>query len=236
MNSRKLLFRIPIAAALIFFSSLAAYGDSTTSINLIPMYGYPKIEKTDTQKEADERFIKTAIANSGSRENASKEFAAEAWRERRKGDAANAMRRFNQAWLLNPNYYQPYWGFGALLLAEGKAADAATHYEKASALVDVDQERPRLLTDTARAYSILGSRSTDKKNAKDSFEKANSLFSQALMLDAQYANAYHAWAFSLYHQSNYGKSWDMVKKSRSFGRDFDPIFIDALSQKMPEQN
>ena len=55
------------------------------------------------------------VTNSGSREKASKEFAGKAWLEISKGHEANAMRRFNQAWLLNPKYYQPYWGFGVLL-------------------------------------------------------------------------------------------------------------------------
>ncbi len=203
-------------------------------INLIPMYGYPDIEKSEEQKKADKKFIRTVVANSGTREEGSKMFAAEAWRNLGKGDAANAMRRFNQSWLLNPKGYLPYWGFGALLLAQGKATKAVTHFEKALSLINEDGEKPRLLTDTARAYSIQGSRTTDSTKSKKSFGKANSLFSEAIRLDPQYANAYYAWALSFYIQGNYKKAWDMVKKSRGLGRDINPKFIDALSRKMPE--
>jgi tetratricopeptide (TPR) repeat protein len=238
MNYRILLPRIPITITLVFCASLAAYGDNTTPINLIPMYGYPKIEKTDMQKEADEQFIKTVVTNSGSREKASKEFAAEAWREKQKGNVQNSMRYFNQSWLLNPNYYQPYWGFGSLLLSEGEPDIAVTHFEKALTLIDEEGEKPRLLTDTAKAYSTLGgdiTTTTDKAKSEKFFIKSNSLFEEALRLDPQYGNAYRAWAISLLNQSNYKKAWEMVKKSRGLGgRDFDPKFIGALSREMPE--
>jgi hypothetical protein len=36
-------------------------------INLIPMYGYPTIEKTEQQQKADERFIKIVTGSIGSR-------------------------------------------------------------------------------------------------------------------------------------------------------------------------
>jgi len=34
------------------------------------------------------------------------------------GNLDYAMRRYNQSWLLNPNNYQPYWGFGRILLQQ----------------------------------------------------------------------------------------------------------------------
>lgn len=204
-------------------------------INLIPMYGYPKIEKSAALKKNDEDFIQTVVGNSGTRENASKKFAAEAWRLRSKGDGTNAMHRFNQSWLLNPNYYQPYWGFGAISLAQGKLVEAITYYEKALSLIDEDEEKARLLNDAANAYSIQGANIADKTKAEEFLEKANSLFSEALMLNPQYGNAYRNWAISLYREGNYNKAWAMVKKSRGLdGRDFSPGFIDALSIKMPE--
>ncbi len=238
MSCRDLLLRIPLAVALIFCVPLPGYGNSTVPINLMPMYGYPAIEKTDQQKEADEQFIKTVVAESGSREKASRGFAAWGWKDRQKGDMANAMRRFNQSWLLNPNSYLPYWGFGALLLAQGKPAVAATHFERALTLIDEEGEKPRLLTDTARAYSMLGgdiTTTTDKVKSEEYFEKANALFNEALKLDSKYGNAYRAWALSLYKQGNYEKAWELVKKSRAMGgSDFDPKFIHALTREMSE--
>lgn len=240
MNYRSILLCVTAAIALVSCASPEhqdLLDNRYETLNLIPMYGSPR-EKTDEQKKADEVFIKTVVADSGSREKASKKFAAEAWREKQKGNVPDAMRRFNQAWLLNPNYYQPYWGFGALLLAEGKPAVAVTHFEKALALIDDEKEKPRLLTDTAKAYTRLGgvvTTTTDQAQSEKFFAKANSLFEEALILDPQYGNAYRAWAISLYNQGNYEKAWTMVKKLRGLGGpDFDPNFIDALSREMPE--
>ena len=206
-------------------------------INLIPMYGHPKIEKTEDQKKADDHFIKTVSGNSGSREKASKEFAAEGWRYRQKGDSDNSMRRFNQSWLLDPDYYMPYWGFGALLLAQGKAAEAAPHFDKALSLIDDDREKPRLLVNSARAYAFQGidMTTTDKVKSNEFFEKANSLFNEALKLDPKYGNAYRVGAFIYYCQGNYKKAWGLVKRSRALDSyDFDPKFIEALSMEMSE--
>ena len=234
MNHRNILLAIMTVIILTSCASAIGPQSSTPPINLIPMYGYPDIEKSAAQKKSDEKFIKSVVANSGTREKASKEFAVEGWRHF-KGDTENAMRRFNQSWLLNPNYYQPYWGFGALLWAQENTDGAIIHYNKSLSLIDDNREKPRLLTDTARAYSKKGFTATDKIKSKEYFREANSLFNTALTLDPHYDNAYRDWPRSLYLEGNYTKAWEIVKKSHALGsHDFDPKFIEALSRKMPE--
>lgn len=221
------------ACASPFYRSIT--GADNKPINLIPMYGHPKIEKTAGQKNADDRFIKTVSDNSGSREKASKEFAAEGGKYLQKGDSANAMRRFNQSWLLDPANYLAYWGFGALLLAQDKAAEAASHFDKALSLIDDDRQKPRLLVDSAKAYANQGGAliKTDKVKSEELFGKANSLIEEALKLDPQYGNAYRFGALIYYYQGNYEKAWEIVKRSRALDAyDFRPNFIEALSKEM----
>jgi len=199
------------------------------------MYGYPEAVKTEAQKKADEDFIKSATAAEGSREKASRAFSFWGIEYEGKGDAANAIRRYNQSWLLNPNYYGPYWGFGSLLLAQGKAAEAAIHYEKALSLIDVDRAKPRLLSDASTAYTAQGITATDKIKSTEFFGKANSLLNEAIKLDPKFGDGYRTWAKSLYAEGNYIKAWEMVKNSRGLaGKDLSSDFINTLSQKMPE--
>jgi len=199
------------------------------------MYGYPDIKKTAAQEQGDKIFIEAVSAKNGSREKASEVFAVEAWRNLRARYNANAMRRFNQSWLLNPDNYQPYWGFGALLWEEGNADEAIKYYNKALLMIDDNEEKPRLLTDTARAYSKKGFTAADKIKSKEYFGRANSLFNEALTLDPHYDNAYRDWPRSLYLEGKYKKAWEIVKQSRSLaGRDLSRDFIKALSKKMPE--
>jgi tetratricopeptide (TPR) repeat protein len=235
MNRGNILLSIVTAFILTAYACPGGAQSVKPPLNLIPMYGYPDIEKPEALKKVDEDFIKAVVGTDRSREEVSKGFAGEGWRNLSNGDAANAMRRFNQSWLLNPNNYQPYWGFGALLFAQRKPSEAATHYEKALSLINEESEKPRLLSDAARAYSMQGFIATDKMKSEEFFGKANSLFAEAIKLDPQYGNAYRYWAMSLSVEGNYKMAWDIVQKSRALGGDVvSSDFIDALSKKMPE--
>ncbi|HSR88426.1 MAG TPA: hypothetical protein VLL07_05690 [Pontiella sp.] len=202
------------------------------------MYGYPNREKPDHLKKADEEFIKAVTANV-SREEASDYYAAKGWEFGRKGDYDTAMKRFNQAWLLNPDSYKPYWGFGILLKQQANLPEAVTHFEKALSLMDKEEgTKPGLLIETAQTHMFLGvmtrTNSADKTESDGHFSRANELFSEAITLRPQHAQAYDRWANSLYWQGDYEKAWKMVEKARSLGHDFKPEFIDSLSRKMPE--
>ena len=109
-----------IVMSLIAVSGCAT-GPTEQRIDNIPMYGQPEIPRPDFLKKADEDFIKQATSAIGSREAASKAWYAEAERFMSQGNLDFAMRRYNQSWLLDPNNYQPYWGFarGAFLDEEG---------------------------------------------------------------------------------------------------------------------
>jgi TPR repeat protein len=155
------------------------------------MYGHPDIEKTDYQKKADERFIKTVTGSTGSREKAGKEFAGRGWYYLQQGDYATSMRRFNQSWLLAPDYYVPYWGFGVLLNRQNKGAEAIQYFDKALSLIDdSDSDKPRLLADAATTYVAQGHDISTTNNVKSEkfFEKANTLANEVFRLDPQFGN------------------------------------------------
>jgi len=213
------------------------YSSYTKPINLIPMYGSPEVEKTDAQKQADEEFVRTIITNSGSRVKGAKEFAAWGWAERRKGNIDNAMRRFNQSWLLNQKYYQSYWGFGVISLIKNNPAKASVHFKKALSLIDDDREKPRLQVDAAKAYAWQGVeiRSSNSVVAEGFFKKAISLIEEALRLNPQYGNAYYYGARIYRDQGDYKKAWNIVKRSHAIDNyPFSSKFIEDLSEKMPE--
>jgi len=212
-------------------SQLAVAGD--IPINLMPMYGSPGVVKSEAQKKGDELFIETATKSSGSRELAAKQFAGEGWRQYQRGDLDNAMRRFNQAWLLDPKSFLPYWGFGAILMKLAKPEEAIPHYERSLSLIDIATEKPRLLNDSAKAYS--GAASRGGPDAAAWRAKAETLFQQAVQLDPKYSNAYRDWiAFNL-SQKEYPKAWEVVKRAREAGvQDLPQELINALTEKMPE--
>ncbi|MDD2776229.1 MAG: hypothetical protein PHU06_09755 [Gallionella sp.] len=225
-------------------------------LNLIPMYGYPHVEKPGWYKEADEKFIRCMVVETSappnsmeedknctnrfpSREEASKNVAKFGWNYFHKGDYSTAMKRFNQAWLLNPNNYAAFWGFGLLLSQQDKFAESIIYFEKSISLVESNDEgRLQLLNDAANVYSEQAHKESDKVKAQTSFAKANALLEEAVKIDPQNGKTYINWAISLYFQGDHLQAWKMVKKSRTLkdcGCAAAKEFIEtALSKVMPE--
>ena len=97
-------------AALVSFAT-PIYGFAQALANRIddvPMYGKPDTERPASLKELDEKFIAEAVAGAGSREAASDTW----WRQAEEFFAQRnfdlAMRRYNQARLLNSKSFRPH--------------------------------------------------------------------------------------------------------------------------------
>ena len=217
--------------------SLCSVSAQEQRIDNIPMYGQPAIPRPEHLKKADEDFIKEAVAGLGTREAASKAWFAQGDEYMQKRNLDFAMRRYNQSWLLNPNNYQPYWGFGRVMLERGKFEEAIQHLEKAKDLVDDQYQKIALLVDLGTAYSVRAE-TVAKTSATEGtrfFALANQTYSEALSLDPKYGNGWRRWAMSLYEQGDYAQAWEKVKQARAQNaRPLPPAFLRALEQKMPE--
>ncbi len=220
---------------LMLLSGYAAASDEGR-IDSIPLYGQPEIPRPDFLKKADEDFIKQAVEGLGSREAASKAWYAQAEQFVAKGDLDIAMRRYNQSWLLNPNNYQPYWGFGRVMLQRGKTNESIRYLEKSKQLADDPFQKVALLSDLGSAYSAQAESATGQDRER-LFLLANQNFSESTALDPTYGNSWRRWAMSLYEQGNYAGAWEKVKKARmQNARPLPPPFLRALEQKLPEPN
>ena len=153
----------------------------------------------------------------------------------REGNLDYAMRRYNQSWLLNPNSFRPYWGFGRVLLEQGQLDESIKHLEKANQLVDDDYQKVALLTDTASVCSVKANNSANGSNERTKyFSLANRYFGESTKLDPTYPNSWRSWARSLYFEGHFAEAWQKVNAARSLGARFPPQFIKALEEKMPE--
>jgi tetratricopeptide (TPR) repeat protein len=97
--------------------------------NLKPMYGENCV-KTEALQKTDAQFIKTEIKLCGTADSASRKYVRLGWGYFFRRDPQTAMKRFNQAWLLNPQNAGVYFGFGHLTrYAFNKdAAEAEKYY------------------------------------------------------------------------------------------------------------
>ena len=129
---------------IVLFFGISCYTWSQQKVDITrPMYG--EAEKDERFKKADDDFRKDMLDRFGSVDGAVNDLLDQAWALFFKNDLVTAMIRFNQAWLLNPEFPDSYFGFAALLEMKGESAEAIRFYTVAN-------EKDR---DNARSYICL---------------------------------------------------------------------------------
>ena len=91
-----------------------------------PMFG--EAEKDENYQKFVDEMHKGALKQFGSLDSAVMDFTNKAWIFFMQNDLEMAMRRFNMAWLLNPEYPDAYFGFAALLEMMGQKNEAYRFY------------------------------------------------------------------------------------------------------------
>lgn len=233
-NAHKSLTFVALLVAVLVAGCATAPAEQ--QIDNVPMYGQPDLPRPEALRKADEDFIARASADF----HGNLEAASDAWwqqgEEFRAGRNPDyAMRRYNQAWLLNPGSYKPYWGFAQVMLARDKLDEAIKYFEKAKQLCDPLQ-RAALLADIGTAYSYKAE-SIGAEQLQDRtryFGLANDSFRESTALDPNYSTAWRRWAMSLYAEGNYAEARVKVSKARSLlAPPFSDEFLKALEQKTP---
>lgn len=152
---RRLVF-LPLLAAL-FAGLLTACSSppGPTRIDNLPMYGQPTVPRPSVLRQADAAFIETASSEfGGNRQLASIAWADQAERFLDQGNFDFAMRRYNQAWLLDPNNYEVFWGFARVTAQQGKIPEALQHVEKALQLCTDPTQTPILVGERERLSAL----------------------------------------------------------------------------------
>jgi Tfp pilus assembly protein PilF len=107
-----------------------SFASAQDDLNLLPKYGLQP--KSDSQKEADKVFVKGMDEDyHGNRKHAAADMAMRGWQYLRGGDADDAMRRFNQAWLLDKTNGTALWGMAAVEADKEKYDDALKLFAEA---------------------------------------------------------------------------------------------------------
>src|SRR4051812_9216362 len=104
-----MLKSLPFFLCLLFYG-FASFGQCD---NLKPMFG-DKCNKTAAVKKADTKFIKAEVKKYGTPDSAANVYVAMAWSHFYRRDPETAMKRLNQAWLLNRESPAVFFGFGHL--------------------------------------------------------------------------------------------------------------------------
>lgn len=137
--------------------------------SLQPEYG--NIQKDEEQKEADKKFVHELLGEY----NGDKKLAGDKMIELgfqylyQKRDLVTAMRRFNQAFLVNPKNADLYYGFGTVYFNLGAMDEARKQYDTG---LEIEPKHFEILTDYGTTYLGEYYNNPNSKN-EQSEEKLN---------------------------------------------------------------
>lgn len=161
------------------------------------MYG--EVERTAPLMEANGVFFQRVEEAGVTREQASEQFAELGWKFLGQGDVSTAARRFNQAWLLNPDNHLTYWAFGILAFDRDNNVDlSVSMFEKALSL----KKDSGIYADYGRVCEMAGQ-----------LDKAIELFQAGLDADPKQKGCY----VGLMRAYDATKDWQSVRQWLSRG-------------------
>ena len=196
-------------------------------INTVPMYGgRPKVP-------ADQEFIETATKEAGSKEIASQQYVELGRNYLDTGHPKTAMKRFNQAWLLNPNNADVFLGFGSVALAQRDADGAIDMFNRA---ITLNPQYGKAMCLSCVAHLVKASKiGLASPTASPYIHKSAQLCEAGSVIEPQQELCYSTWATALFLQNQYAQAWDKVRKARALGgKTLSADFLKELSGAMPE--
>jgi len=199
------------------------------------MYGGMDRSQVPALRDADEKFIADVSSHYGSREKAARAWVEQGFKFYGQDQLGMAMRRFNQAWLLDPANAETYWGFASVLSDQDKYCDALKMVELAQSK---GLMQPGFLSDAALIFTgcAMEVSASDPVKRQAYLTRSDELFSQALASPAERKEyTLSHWARAMYRRGDYAGAWTKVQQFRKeTGKEFNERFLRALREKLPE--
>ncbi len=199
----------------------------------MPMYG-GQDRSEPALKAADEKLIADATSSFGSPARAAQAWVEQGFRFYQADKLGMATRRFNQAWLMNPENAEVYTGFAAVLHDQGKYCDAMKMMEKALSLKPPSFQG--IYADAGRiaARCAAADKTLSGPERAAMIARSDALYRNGEAVEPNKAYLYNSWATAYYWNGQYADAWTMVAKARRAGGQPGARFLDMLSEKMPE--
>lgn len=137
--------------------------------------------KSKSQKEADQRLIADYIKQEGSRRKGSETLVKLGFDFLYEGNIRTAMYRFNQAWLLDPENENVFWGFAAVYFNFGDFENAMKQLDEGLVL---NPESSNIITDQATIHLVHFQTKKDEKELSTALR----LFTKSYIIDAKNQN------------------------------------------------
>ena len=168
--------------------------------NTKPMYG--EVEKSDAYQKIDEDFKKECMEQFKTIDSSVYVQTNNAWRYFYNNDLKSAMKRFNQAWLLNPDYPDSYFGFAALMDIQGNQTEAARFYQ-------IAQEKDKTKERAVKCYQRIADCKEQLQDIKGTIEA----YSKIAALDPNNVLALKKFGYFQMQNGNYKDALTAYEKA-----------------------
>ena len=196
--------------------ALSARATEPPPVNQLPMYG--ERPKSAALTKADEDFVQSFQTMGISRQEAAKMVLAKAWSSWTDRDFSTAMRRFNQAWLLDADNAEAYYGFALITAVRG---GSNTEVER---LFTLAITKPSANADLHVKYGrFLG--------MQKQFDKSLAQLNRALALCSTAHNARSNASMVYYLQGDFGKACTWAKTAKENGDELEPGYLEDMCRR-----
>lgn len=185
-------------------------------INEIPMYG--NMNKTEEMKKADAVLIAEVQKAGYSREAGAKAAVQRGWTSFDKGDLGGAMRRFNQAWLLDPENGDIYHGFAVVVHRRDKSLSEAEKY------FHLALSKPKV---GANAYVDYGRFLWLQNRYDESLAQLN----KAIKISPTAYNAYSNISFVYYKKGDFVQACKWAKDAKTNNDQLEPGYLEEMCHR-----
>jgi len=213
--------------ALVFGIALGSEAVFAQDINVLPKYGSQP--KNEAQKAADAKFLSSVDEYyKGNRKKAAEDVSARGWQFLQQNNYPEAMRRFNQAWLLDNTNGAALWGMAAISSISGKSEESLKLFAEAERVVGSDLN---FAVDYALTLGSIATRERNEARINEAFARFARLYERA----PQHTMNLQNWAIVLFNVGNYAEAWKKIKLAERTpgGAGLDKRFTTALQEKMP---
>jgi tetratricopeptide (TPR) repeat protein len=149
------------------------------------MYGNEK--KCKKQIDIDNRFLEECDKEYASRQEACESMSRFGWKHYANGELDMAMKRFNQAWMLDSLNSDVYLGFAKVLADQDKLDESIPFFEKSIAKNPQNAEAYKSLGVT---YGLLFEKSQENQINQEYLDKSVEEFKKAIAAKKDNAEAY----------------------------------------------
>ncbi|MDC9722948.1 MAG: hypothetical protein PSN34_09290 [Urechidicola sp.] len=159
---------------------------SKNNNRLLPKYG--GVEKTKEEIKADKAFTKEIMASFKSKSKASNHMIELGFKYLYRGDLKTAMYRYNQAFLLDKNNSNIYWGYGAIYMAFGEFDLSRAQYEEG---LKMNPKNDNILIDFGTSYlgEFYNLYEVDKIKSQNKLDSAIKKLKEAYDINSLNSNA-----------------------------------------------